>query len=122
MNDKQKKTQKLEKWGRQIGYLAYKIISLSRRDMCQIKGNGLIITVKKWEDTINEHEHFNSKTQENGDKRQVEQRKSTKGSDEETPEESLCQEIKSKTEEPKGIKSDTAFQEQVKKIREGWKK
>ncbi len=50
MNAEKQKQQKLEKWGRQIGYTALKLINLSGKDMTQIKGNGLIITIKRWTD------------------------------------------------------------------------
>ncbi len=113
MNNEQKKEQKINKWGRQIGYLAYKIMLLSGRDMAQIRGNGLVITVKKWRDVADECEYFedNGKDEklekESGDKGQVEQGESTKECKEKTPEEQTL--------------SDAAFQDKIKKIREGWK-
>ncbi len=86
MNDEQKTQKKLQKFSRQIGYLAFKLLNLSKRDMAQIKGNGLIITVKKWEDVVNEREYI-------GDNETVEK-----------------------------ILDDKSFEEQVAKVREGWKK
>ncbi len=83
MNDEQKKQDKLEKWGRQIGYTAFKIFNLSGRDMFQIKGNGLLITVKKWNDAVNDRKKALKKV-------------------------TLS-------------KGDKSFEEEVKKIREGWK-
>ncbi len=110
MNDEQKKQQKLEKWGRQIGYTAFKLINLSRRDMAQIRGNGLVITIKKLEDVVNERKYI-----------------------EETPEEKANEEMldglacKRRLEKEwfKGGEetlSDTEFEKQVAKVREGWKK
>ncbi len=112
MNEEQKKQKLLEKWGRQIGYTAFKLINLSGRDMAQIRGNGLIITIKRWEDVINEHKYIedNGKNEteekESGDKGQIEQGESTEERKEETPEE----------------QKEKEYQEQIAKIREGWKK
>ncbi len=118
MNDKQKKQQKLEKWGRQIGYTAFKLINLSQRDMAQIRGNGLVITIKKWEDVVNERKYIEdnrkneTKEKESGDKGQTKQGESTEERKEETP----------KEETSEKILEDKSFKEQVAKIREGWKK
>ncbi len=118
MNDEKQKQQKVEKWGRQISYTALKLIKLSGRAMAQIKGNGLIITIKRWEDAVNEYAYVkdNGKNEtaekENGDKRQVEQGKGAKEHEEET--------LKKETEEE--ILDDKSFKEQIAKIRKGWKK
>ncbi len=117
MNDEQKKHQKLQKWGRQIGYTAFKLLNLSRRDMARIRGNGLVITIKKLEDVVNERKYIEdsgkneTKEKESGDKGQAEQGESTEERKEETPEE--------KTSEK--ILDDKSFDEKIKKIRAGWK-
>ncbi len=91
-SEAQKVADKLDKMGRQLGYLAYKIILLSGKDMAQVKGNGLIITIKKWEDVINECEYTESDEQnteegkEGGDTGQVEPRESECSCGEETEE------------------------------------
>ncbi len=114
MNDEQKRTQKLNKFGRQIGYLAHKIMMLSQRDMCEIRGNGLVITVRKWEDVANEVEYIKDKgedktqKEESGDKGRIEQKESKEECKEETPKEETL--------------SDAAFKKQTERIREGWEK
>ncbi len=118
MNDEQKKQQKLQKWGRQIGYTAFKLLNLSRRDMARIRGNGLVITIKKLEDVVNERKYVEdngkneTKKKESGDKGQTEQGEST--------EERRGQTSKEKTSEK--ILDDKSFEEEGKRVREGWKK
>ncbi len=97
MNDEQKKQKKLEKWGRQISYTAVKIMTLSGRDMAQIKGNGLIITIKRWDDAVNDRKYTEEVTLSTQHLQQL-----NKDIDED-------------------VLDDSSFEEEVKKIREGWK-
>ncbi len=143
MNDKQKKQKLLEKWSRQIGYTASKLFNLSGRDRCQIRGKGLLITIQRWEDAINECSYISdnnrneSEKKESKDKGQVEQGKSTEKSKEETPEEKTEEEIeemldglackktleeKFLNEENEEILEDESFEVQVARIRETWKR
>ncbi len=54
MNESQKALKKIEKMVRQIGWLSYKTMMLSQKDIFEITGNGLLISVKKWNYAPNE--------------------------------------------------------------------
>lgn len=61
MNDLAKKEKKLNKMATQIGYLSYKLMLLSQKDMCKVTGNGLVIEIRKWKDVVNERKYVEDK-------------------------------------------------------------
>ncbi len=47
MNEEQKRQEKIDKFGRQLGFTAYKMLLLSQENSIFVRGNGVYITIKK---------------------------------------------------------------------------